>query len=75
MMKTNELIGVYEEWVGAHSTTATISHCLIEKVDDITQITFAEFASACQEHLQASQEVDGFKESTPMQRNNEHCNI
>ena len=75
MMKTNELIGVYEEWVGAHSSMATISHCLIENIDDVTQITFAEFASACQEHLQASQKVDGFKKSIPMQRNNEHCNI
>ena len=75
MMKTNELIGVHEEWVGAHSTMATISHCLMENTDDVTQITFVEFASACQEHLQASQKVDGFKKSIPMQRDNEHCNI
>ena len=51
---------------------ATISNWLTDLVDDVTQIAFAEFASACQEHLQASKKWTCSKNSPPMQTNNEH---
>ena len=58
MLNTNEPIDECEKWSEAHLTMAITANWLSKNDHDVITLMFVEFATACQEHLQASQRVD-----------------
>ena len=75
MVNANEFIGEYKKWNGSYLTMETMSNWLIETDDNVHPIAFVEFATACQEHLQASWQIYMLIISSPCQQNTNNTNL